>query len=76
MCHMEYGDFVIDSGEKANINKLDCLRVRSMHCIEYRVDVDKRRDLPNLYHRYCINCRMMLNSAKFMYYITSYLNVI
>ena len=36
MCHMDYGDFVIDSGIKANIDRLDRLQTRTIRCIEYQ----------------------------------------
>ena len=52
MCHLDYGDFVIDSGTKINVDKLDCLHTRTIRCIEYQLDRDKCKDLETLYHRY------------------------
>ena len=52
MCHMDYGDFVIDSGTKRNIDRLDCLQRRTIRCIEHQLDPDKRKDLDTLYHKY------------------------
>ena len=52
MCHMDYGDFVIDSGNKQNVDKLDCLLVRVKRCIEYKIDKDKPSDIDLLYHKY------------------------
>ena len=70
MCHMDYGDFVIDSGVQANIDKLDRLQVRTIRCIEYRLGVDKRMNLPELYHRYNLEplqVRRKRNLLKLMY---------
>ena len=51
MCHFNYGDFVIDSGSKVNIDRLNRLQVRTMRCVEY-LDPTKRLDIEHLYHRY------------------------
>ena len=70
VCHMNYGDFLVDSGIKANIDKLDWLQVRNLRCIEYRFDVDGRRELPDLYHRYKLEPlveRRKHNLVKSMY---------
>ena len=70
MCHMDYGDFLVDSGTKVNIDKLDRLQVRTLRCIEYRLDVDGRRELPDLYHRYKLEPlleRRKCNLVKLIY---------
>ena len=48
MCHMDYGDFLVESGAKVNIDKLDRLQVRAIRCIEYCLDVGKRKDISEL----------------------------
>ena len=70
MCHMDYGDFVIDSGIKANIDRLDRLQTRTIRCIEYQLDRTKRRDLNMLYKRYKLEpleSRRKRNLVKLMY---------
>ena len=70
MCHLDYGDFVIDSGSKANIDRLDRLQVRTLRCIKYRLDKDRRMDLSTLYHRYnleSLESRRKRNILKMMY---------
>ena len=70
MCHLDYGDFVIDSGSKANIDRLDRLQVRTLRCIEYRLDKDRRMNLSTLYHRYnleSLESRRKRNILKMMY---------
>ena len=52
MCHMDYGDFVIDSGTKVNTAKIAHLQIRTISCIEYHLDVDNQMDMLTLYHRY------------------------
>ena len=52
MCHFDYGDFVIDSGSKANIDRLNRLQIRTLRCIEYRLDPTQRLGIADLYHRY------------------------
>ena len=70
MCHMDYGDFVIDSGIKANIDRLDRLQTRTIRCIEYQLDRDKLKDLNILYQRYKLEpleVRRKRNLVKLMY---------
>ena len=55
---------------KANIDKLDRLQTRIIRCIEYCLDVDKRRDLPDLYHKYNLeplDIKGKRNLVKLMY---------
>ena len=52
MCHFDYGDFVIDSGTKIKIEKLNRLQVRTMRCVVYRLDPAQRLDIEDLYHKY------------------------
>ena len=44
--------FFVESGTKVNIDKLDRLQVRAIRCIEYCLDVGKRKDISELYYRY------------------------
>ena len=70
MCHMDYGDFLIDSGAKVDIDKLDRLQSRTIRSIEYCLNVEKRKDLPELYHRYNLeplDIRRKRNLLKLMY---------
>ena len=70
MCHFDYGDFVIDSGTRVNIDKLDRLFVRALRCIEYRLDAAKRSELPVLCHRYnleSLETRRKRNLLEIMY---------
>ena len=67
---MSYELWRLFSGIKANIDKLDWLQVRNLRCIEYRFDVDGRRELPDLYHRYKLEPlveRRKRNLVKLMY---------
>ena len=52
MCHFDYGDFVVDSGSKANIDRLNRLQIRTLRCVEYRLDPIQRLCIEDLYHRY------------------------
>ena len=70
MCHMDYGDFVIDSGLKKNVDKLDKLQTKTIRCIEYQLDTDKRKDLETLYNKYKLEplkVRRNRNLVKLMY---------
>ena len=70
MCHMDYGDFLIDFGTKINIDKLDRLQVRTIRCIENCLNMDKRCDLSDLYNRYNLeplDMRRKRNLLKLMY---------
>ena len=33
LCHLDYVDFVVESGNKENIDRLDKLQNRSLRCI-------------------------------------------
>ena len=70
MCHMDYGDFVIDSGLKKNVDKLDKLQTKTIKCIEYQLDPDKHKDLETLYNKYKLEplkVRRNRNLVKLMY---------
>ena len=70
MCHMDYGDFVIDSGTKAYVDELDRLQIRSIRCIEDQFDPDKPKDLDTPYNKYKLeplNTRRKRNLVKLMY---------
>ena len=70
MCHMDYGDFLIESGTKEKVERLDRLQTRIIRCIEKRFDVDKRKDLPELYRKYNLEpleIRRKRNLVKLMY---------
>ena len=62
MCHLDYGDFLVESGMKVNIDKLDRLQVRAIRCIEYCLDEGKRKDISELYYRY--NLEPLTNRRK------------
>ena len=51
-CHMDYGDFLIESGTKEKVERLDRLQTRIIRYIENRFDVDKQKDLPESYGKY------------------------
>ena len=70
MCHMDYGDFVIYTGTKAYVDRLDRLQTRTIRCIEYQFDPDKRKDLDSLYTKYrleTVEARRKRNLVKLMY---------
>ena len=70
MCHFDYGDFVVDSGTKINIEKLNRLQVRTMRCVEYRLDPAQRLDIEDLYHKYNLETlknRRQKNLLKIMF---------
>ena len=48
--NLDYGDFVVDSGNKKNIDKLDTLQNRSLRCVKYCLDATKHKTLEELYH--------------------------
>ena len=52
LCHFDYGDFVIDLGTKSSVDRIDRLYVRAIRCVEYRLDVNSRSSIENLYQRY------------------------
>ena len=45
MCHLDYRDFLVESGTKVNIDNLDRLQVRAIRCIEYCLHVGKSKDI-------------------------------
>ena len=49
LCHFDYGDIVADSGKKVAVGKLDRLHTRALRCIEYRHDIDNRRNILRIY---------------------------
>ena len=70
MCHMDYGDYIIDSGTKKNIDKLDNLQTKAIRCIEHQHDTEKRKCMANLYHRFKLEPlknRRRRNLVKLMY---------
>ena len=70
LCHLDYGDFVVESGNKENIDRLDKLQNRSLRCIEYCLDATKRMTLNELYHKYNVeplSQRRKRNLLKIMY---------
>ena len=52
LCHFDYGDFTVDSGTKVVVDRLDRLHTRALRCIEYRLDLNSRMNINDLYHRY------------------------
>ena len=70
LCHLDYGDFVVESGNKENIDRLDKLQNRSLRCIEYCLDATKHMTLNELYHKYNVeplSQRRERNLLKIMY---------
>ena len=60
----------MESGTKVNIDKLDSLQVRSILYTEYCLNVGKRREISELYHRYNLESltdRRTWNEIKLMY---------
>ena len=60
----------MDSGTKANIDKLDRLHIRKIRCVEYCLDARNRREITDLYHRYNLEPLVMRrkhNLLKLMY---------
>ena len=70
LCHLDYGDFVVKSGSKINIDKLERLQNRSLRCVEYCLDITKCMTLKELYHKYNVEPlyhRRKRNLLKIMY---------
>ena len=70
LCHFDYGDFLVDSGSKGNIEKLGRLYTRSVRCVEYRSNVRNRLKIDDLYVKYKLETlenRRKKNLLKIMY---------
>ena len=72
LCHLDYryGDFVVDSESKVNIDKVDNPQKRSLRCIEYCLDASKRKTIEELYHEFNVeplSVRRQRNLLKIMY---------
>ena len=70
LCHFDYGDFVVESGNKGTIDKLDRLYKRAVRCIEYCTETCNHLSVENLYHRYKLEPlenRRKRNLLKIMY---------
>ena len=70
MCHLDYGDFVVESSNKAIIDRLDRLHTRALRCIDYQLDLKGGSDIQILYHKYKLEpleSRRKVNLLKIMY---------
>ena len=73
MPHYDYVDFVIDSATKYKTNKLERLHKRAIRTIEYRLDMENRKTLDDLYSRYNLTSlyqRRVEHLLLFMYKIS------
>ena len=72
--HLDYIDFVVDSGSADRIQRLDTLQKKALHRIEYCINVDSRQDEDVLQDKYKIEdlkLRRKRNLAKIMYTLSS-----
>ena len=70
MCHLDYGDFAVDTGNKIYIDKLNTLQNRSLRCVEYCLDTTRRKTIEELYHKFnveSLESRRKRNLLKIMY---------
>ena len=67
--HLDYIDFVIDSGSADRIQKIDNLQNKAIRRIEYCMDTENRQDKKKLSDEYKINLRLRQkrNLVKIIY---------
>ena len=69
--HLEYVDFIIESGNKSMVLKLDRLQHRALRRIEYcknSVKKNEYRELEMEYNIECLSSRRKRNLIGYMYY--------
>ena len=72
--HLDYIDFVVDSGSADRIQRLDTLQKKALRRIEYCINVDNRQDKKVLQDKYKIEdlkLRRKRNLAKIMHTLSS-----
>ena len=74
--HLDYIDFVVESGSADRIQKLDNLQKKAIRRVEYSVTPENRQNLDVLLGKYKIEClrlRRKRNLVKIMYSQSSYI---
>ena len=67
--HLEYVDFVIDSGSKKLVNRLNRLQERALRRIEYSTRPENRKSYPELEKQYGIENQIFLSHTVNRFYL-------